>query len=198
MSHTDDGQGRFGWQRRMGEHYAYHQRSANRWVHFACIPIELFAIMAAFACLPSIQGVAPAMFGLAAVTVIYMMAEPVAGLLMGALLLGLYQLSLPLVQAFGWWVLPASVGLFALSFNIQMGLGHSRLEPGTEVEGGLNFEEFFRTRNPIPLLLIFFYHVVEIVLRLGYRPQLKDTIARHMQAEVKRLGYAAHEEAWPR
>lgn len=44
-------------------------------------------------------------------------------------------------------------------------------------------QEFHTTRNPIPLILIFYYHVVELVLLVGYKPELKKEIEKYTELE---------------
>lgn len=46
-----------------------------------------------------------------------------------------------------------------------------------------NIKEFYATRNVIPLLLIFYYHVVELVLMSGYKPELAKEIQHFTQKE---------------
>ena len=50
-----------------------------------------------------------------------------------------------------------------------------------------NVAELRRTKNPIPIVLVFYYHLVELLFAAGYRPALRDAVAVHTRAELERL-----------
>jgi hypothetical protein len=54
-------------------------------------------------------------------------------------------------------------------------VGHVVFEGGGD-DTEKNLAELRRTKNPIPILLVFYYHLVEILLAAGYRPRLKEEI----------------------
>ncbi len=66
-----------------------------------------------------------------------------------------------------------------------MRVGHGVFEGGRD-DTKRNVEELWRTRNPVPVLLIFFYHAVEVAFALGYRPDLAREVERHRQLERAR------------
>jgi hypothetical protein len=62
-------------------------------------------------------------------------------------------------------------------------------EPNTRDDTKKNMEEFHKTRNPIPLILIFYYHMVELVLLAGVKPELKKEIEKFTELEKKSTYY---------
>jgi uncharacterized membrane protein YGL010W len=178
------GRGAFGWKERMGIHQAYHLSAVNRLLHWICIPLELWSILVALS-LIRVGSVDLALLAILAVAPIYLATERVIGSLM------------VLVLFAGWWLahrafdgssaslaLISSVLLFAVTFGVQVRVGHGIFEGGRD-DTGKNLAELARTRNPIPLVLVFYYHLVELVLAAGYRPQLKREIDRFTLAELE-------------
>ena len=98
------------------------------------------------------------------------------------------------VGAACWWtahqVLPAqpaagaalALALFAITFGLQLGLGHRVFERGRD-DTAQNLAELSRTRNPVPILLVFYYHLVELFLAAGYRPGLARDLAAFTERE---------------
>ena len=175
----------FDWKRRMGRHEAYHQSAGNRAVHWICIPIELGALVFLFSAAPlPVKGLDLALVLIALLAPIYLLTEPLAGLLMVGFLVACHRLiaTAPLHGAGR-----AGLGalLFAVSFAVQVGIGHRFFERGRD-DTALNLAEFGATWNPIPLLLVPYYHLVEILLALGYRPSLKQEIAASTREELVR------------
>src|SRR5687768_6036726 len=107
--------GMFGWKRRMGVHEAYHTHPLNRWMHWQCIPLELWAVVK-LASLASFGSFDLALVLIAILAPIYVLAEPLLGSLMVGFLAGCWYVAT--------WVLPAqpiagaivAVIVFALSF----------------------------------------------------------------------------------
>jgi uncharacterized membrane protein YGL010W len=176
----------FDWKRRMGRHEAYHQSAGNRAVHWICIPIELAALVWLFSAVPlPIDGLDLAVVLIALLAPVYVLTEPLAGTLMVAYLAGCRLLAeaIPLHGAGR-----AGLGalLFVASFAVQVGIGHRVFERGRD-DTALNLAEFGATRNPAPLLLVPYYHLVEVLLAAGYRPRLRQEIAEATREELVRL-----------
>lgn len=173
--------GAFDWKRRMGVHEAYHQNAKNRFVHWVCIPLELLAVAALLAAIPLgplRDGALVALVGLAP---IYIATEPVLGALMIAFLAGCRWLgSLALDWSMG-GTLVGAVVLFAVTFAIQVRVGHGIFEDGRD-DTEQNLAELRRTKNPIPILLVFYYHLVELAFAVGYRPALRAEVERYTAA----------------
>jgi uncharacterized membrane protein YGL010W len=174
--------GAFGWKRRMGVHEAYHTHPLNRWMHWLCIPLELWAVVK-LASLASFGSFDLALVLITVLAPIYILAEPLLGSLMVGFLVGCWRLAT--------WLLPESpivgavvaVVVFAVTFGLQVAVGHGVFEQGRD-DTKANLEELARTKNPIPIVLVFFYHLVEIALAAGYRPALARAIRGHTEREV--------------
>ncbi|MGH2958725.1 MAG: hypothetical protein ACRDKE_03910 [Solirubrobacterales bacterium] len=177
--------GAFGWVRRMGIHFAYHQSTANRVIHAFFIPLELFALVLLTSQL-KIGGVAFALILLALLAPIYIATEPLIGSLMTALLLAMYALVTNLFPEPSWIAAGIAASIFASSFVVQTQVGHGVCEGGPD-DTDCNFAEFFETRNPVPLILVFYYHLVAAVLATGYRPELRRRIAQVRDSEIEAL-----------
>ena len=77
----------------------------------------------------------------------------------------------------------SGVVVFALGNVVQTRVGHS-FEPRGRDDTHINMAEFRRTMNPVPLVLIFYYHWVEIFFAFGYA---KDAHAEMAAARDKTL-----------
>jgi uncharacterized membrane protein YGL010W len=176
---------RFDWVRRMGVHEAYHRSSANRWMHWLCIPIELAGVvkMASLVPLGPIDLAWPAI-GL--VALVYLATDVVAGVLMLALLAGLHGVVALGTTGSMAGDLLASLILFVVPFVLQTRVGHGVFERGLD-DTAMNLAELRRTKDPIPILLVFEYHLVELLFAAGYRPALRSEMEAHRDAEVARL-----------
>jgi len=174
--------GRFQWLRRMGVHEAYHQSGPNRVIHWICIPIELFAFIRLLA-LPH-WGVAAGVAAL--VGVVYLMTDVLAGALMAALLGGLVAAARQVSVGARWLDALVAVAVFVLSFTVQTQLGHRVFERGVD-DTDKNITELRKTGNPIPIVLVFYYHLVEVLFALGYRPGLRAQVDAHTREELARL-----------
>ena len=69
------------------------------------------------------------------------------------------------------------MGIFAVALAIQVGIGHHILEPDGRDDAHINGEEFKRTKNPVPLVMVFFYHWCHLWFLMGYRPALREHIS---------------------
>ena len=173
----------------MGVHEAYHTHPLNRWMHWLCIPLELWAVVK-LASLVELGGIDLAMVLIAILAPVYVLAEPLLGAVMVAFLVGCWRVAT--------WVLPAqpivgaivAVVVFAASFGLQVAVGHGVFEAGRD-DTKQNLAELARTKNPIPIVLVFFYHLVEIALAAGYRPALAREIHGHTEREQTRMRAAA-------
>lgn len=175
---------RFDWVRRMGVHEAYHLHPTNRVIHWVCIPIELAAFVKLLAVIP-----APVDLALAAIMlvgVVYLLADVVAGACLTALLLVLRILVAPLTTGSAPADALAAVLVFAAAFTIQTRVGHGVFEHGID-DTEMNLAEFARTKNPIPLLLVFAYHAFELMFAVGYRPAISARVEEHRRAELARI-----------
>lgn len=181
---------RFDWVRRMGVHEAYHQSPRNRLIHWICIPVELFAVVLLLSAAP-FELALPV---IAAAGVVFVLAEPIAGALMTALLLLLRIVAFVTTTGVGWIDALVAIGLFAVAFVVQTRVGHGRFEAGRD-DTAMNLAELRRTRNPIPILLIFFYHLVELLFVAGWRPDLRRLVEVFTRSELSRIEAAAEEAA---
>jgi uncharacterized membrane protein YGL010W len=168
----------------MGVHEAYHLDPTNRLIHWLCIPVELAAVLKLLVLVP-----APVDLGLAAIAVIglvYCAADRVGGLVMILVLSALWLAATTLTS--GSVLVDASVaaGAFALAFVFQTRIGHGVYEHGLD-DTAMNLAELRRTRNPIPVLLVFYYHALELLFALGYRPELAATMHAHRARELARI-----------
>jgi uncharacterized membrane protein YGL010W len=174
--------GFFEWKRRMGVHEAYHRDAINRVVHWVCIPLELFAVVKLLTLVP----IGPMNAGLVAVCLVapvYLLTDALMGAAMVAIL-GAFAWSAPLVlPSHPFLAAGAAVVLFALTFGAQVGIGHRVYESGRD-DTEKNIAELRRTKNPIPILLVFYYHLVELFLASGYRPALARDIHAFTEREL--------------
>lgn len=180
-----DNRGVFDWKQRMGVHWAYHQNVTNRVVHFICIPFILLGIIKLISLLPEIADYEVTYLIILLMAPIFLLPELLSGICLIVLLA-----ILSIIAA----MLPAGLigGIIGLSsliipFIIQTQVGHKCFEIEGRDDTERNIKEFLQTKNPIPLLLIFYYHMVELLLLLGYRPKLKEEILFHMNNQTTRF-----------
>lgn len=176
--------GAFDWVRRMGVHEAYHLDRTNRIIHWVCIPIELAALLKLLAAVPA--PVDLALLAIALVGVVYLAAELATGALMILLLLALRVLVLPLTTGAPIVDVTIATLTFVAAFVFQTRVGHGVFERGID-DTEMNLAELARTRNPIPILLVFAYHALELLFALGYRSTLRHDMERHRAAELARI-----------
>lgn len=174
----------FDWVRRMGVHEAYHLDPTNRLIHWVCIPIQLAAVLKLLALMP-----VPVDLGLVAIVlvgIVYVRADLLGGGSMVALLLALRALVAPLTSGFTVLDAGLAAATFAAAFVFQTRVGHGIFERGVD-DTAMNLAELARTKNPIPIVLVFAYHALELLFALGYRPALRDTIEHYRSGELARM-----------
>lgn len=169
--------GAFDWKRRMGVHEAYHRDFNNRVVHWVCIPSELIAVAALLAAIPLGPARDAALVAVILLAPIYVATEPLLGALMIGFLAGCRWLSLQALAVSVPATVIGAIVLFAVTFAVQIRIGHGVFEAGRD-DTEQNIEELRRTRNPIPILLVFYYHLVELAFAVGYRPALRADVER--------------------
>ena len=177
--------GRFEWIRRMGVHEAYHQATANRWVHWLCIPIELFAVVKLLT-LVRLGPVDLAWVALAAIGLIYLATDLFAGALMIVFLAGLRFGAVQVSSGTAWLDAVIALGVFVVFFVVQTRVGHGVYENGID-DTEQNLAELRKTKNPVPILLVFYYHLLELLFAVGYRPGLRDAVNAHTQLELAKI-----------
>jgi uncharacterized membrane protein YGL010W len=168
----------------MGVHEAYHRDPINRVIHWVCIPIELAAVVKLLGSIP-----APVDLGLVAITlvgVLYVLADVGAGAGMTLLLLGLRALVTPLTTGSTPLDALLAIVVFGAAFVVQTRVGHGVFERGID-DTEMNLAELARTKNPIPILLVFAYHSLELLFAVGYRPALRARVDRHRSGELARI-----------
>jgi uncharacterized membrane protein YGL010W len=179
------GMSRFDWVRRMGVHEAYHLSRTNRIIHWICIPLQLFAVvwLLSLVRLGPIDLAVPAILAAGAV---FVAADFLVGVLMTMALAGFWLFAHQL--AAGSLALDAGLaaGLFGAALLFQTQVGHGHYEQGVD-DTAKNLAELRRTKNPIPILLVFAYHLVEILFALGYRRDLKREVEDEREAERRRI-----------
>lgn len=168
----------------MGVHEAYHLDPTNRLIHWICIPIELAAVVKLLAVIPAPIDLGILTIGLAGV--VYLLADTLAGAGMVALLLALRAVVAPLTTESAMLDALLASAVFAAAFTIQTRVGHGVFEHGID-DTEMNLAEFARTRNPIPLLLVFAYHGLELLFAAGYRPALAAEVEKHRRSELARI-----------
>jgi uncharacterized membrane protein YGL010W len=168
----------------MGVHEAYHLDPTNRIIHWICIPIELCAVLKLLAAVPGPFDLG--LLALLSVATVYLATDLVAGTLMTVLLLALRALATAVTT--GSPALDAVVALvtFVAAFVFQTRVGHGIFEQEID-DTEKNLAELRRTGNPIPILLVFYYHLLELLFAAGYRPALRDAIERHRADELRRI-----------
>ncbi len=168
----------------MGVHEAYHLDPVNRIIHWVCIPIELAAALKLLAMVPA--PVDPALLAIALIALVYLRVDLGAGALMVALLLALRAAVLSLTTGHVLVDGALAVATFAAAFVFQTRVGHGIFERGID-DTAHNVAELRRTGNPIPILLVFYYHALELLFAAGYRPALRRAMETHRAAELPRI-----------
>jgi uncharacterized membrane protein YGL010W len=168
----------------MGVHEAYHLDPTNRLIHWLCIPLELAAVVKLLVLVP-----APFDLGLVAIGAIgllYCAADRVGGLVMVLLLLALWLAATRVTSGSALIDAGVAASAFALAFVFQTRVGHGVYEHGLD-DTAMNLAELRRTGNPIPVLLVFYYHALELLFAVGYRPEMAATMHAHRSRELARI-----------
>lgn len=157
---------RFEWTERMGRHLAYHESVVNKVVHLLCIPLQLWGVVHLLANVPYLGAA-----GLVALlSPLFVLCDVLTG---ASFAVFLVLLSVVASDAHVLW----GPTLFVCANVFQTRVGHA-FEEGGRDDTALNMAEFKRSRNPIPLLLIFYYHWVEVFLWFGYAPDVRAEVQR--------------------
>jgi uncharacterized membrane protein YGL010W len=113
----------------------------------------------------------------------------ICGLTFSGFLLVLRVIVLQTFYYLGWnssWSLAClSVAVFVVSNLIQTKIGHRFFEPLGRDDTNKNLSEFASSKNVVPLLLIFYYHWVELLFLIGYKPELKQEIMEYRDEYIK-------------
>lgn len=164
----------------MGQHFAYHYNLINREIHFAMIPLELMGflcIVGAFPLvftLPQLLGTCQTLALIVVASVIYVRTDMFCGGSFAVFLIllhtALYAILGALNIAPGWPQLLFGIMTFLIPNQIQTRIGHAKFEPQGRDDTELNLTEFAHTGRVVPILLIFYYHWVELAFICGYNP----------------------------
>ncbi len=161
----------FDWTGRMGVHQTYHRNVLNKVVHGICIPLQLWGAVHLLSALLN------PFFVVLLLSPLYMLCDVAAGVSFAALLVVLGFVARDAHFLWG----PV---LFVVANLVQTKLGHA-LEEECRDDTQKNIAEFKQTKNPVPLLLIFFYHWVELFFLFGYKPELKQEVDRAQRDHEK-------------
>eukprot|EP01006_Ploeotia_vitrea_P010751 TRINITY_DN27987_c0_g1_i1.p1 TRINITY_DN27987_c0_g1~~TRINITY_DN27987_c0_g1_i1.p1 ORF type:complete len:312 (-),score=129.61 TRINITY_DN27987_c0_g1_i1:61-996(-) len=77
--------------------------------------------------------------------------------------------------------------LFLGALFAQVIIGHGFFEDDAADDTADNLREFRATLNPVPLLLIYWYHLVDLMMLLGYKPVLREHIEMLTHEQVPHL-----------
>ncbi|MGB3773120.1 MAG: hypothetical protein WBA00_18440 [Rhodococcus sp. (in: high G+C Gram-positive bacteria)] len=157
----------------------------NRVVHWVCIPIEMAAVLG----LLSMIRMGPVDGGIVAVLVLgalYVATDVVLGTVWTSALFGLWFLSRSVLDGRPVWVAVVPVALFAVTFATQLVVGHRIGERGLD-DTSMNLFCARSDRNVVPLLLVFYYHVVELAFMAGYRPDVRAQVDAVTRREIERI-----------
>lgn len=174
----------FDWVRRMGVHEAHHLDPTNRLIHWICIPLQLGAVVKLLTLVPAPVDLALAVIAL--VGVLYLVVDVAGGAAMIGLLLGLRALAPMLGTGTPWQDALAATLVFTAAFVFQTRVGHGVFERGID-DTAMNLSELRRTGNPIPILLIFAYHALELLFAAGYRPEIAAAMHAHRATALASL-----------
>ena len=161
------------WTTRMGNHDAFHQSIPNKLIHALMIPVQLWGIVHLVSAL-----INPLWF-LLAISPVYVLCDAVSG---ASFVLFLYIISFIRSDTHFLW----GAVMFVVANLIQTKIGHS-FEIGGRDDTAINIAELKKTKNPVPTLLIFYYHWVEAFLMFGYRSDIKLEVARARAEQLKRF-----------
>jgi uncharacterized membrane protein YGL010W len=81
---------------------------------------------------------------------------------------------------FGIYEMSLALTIFVVTFSIQVGVGHMIFEEGRD-DTEQNIGEFLRTWNPIYISCIPFYHHMEIIFMLGFRPRIYRNVKSYQR-----------------
>lgn len=179
------GNGRFDWLYRMGVHEAYHLDARNRLIHWLCIPLELWSVLK-LGTLIQFMGLNLGFVLFLAASAVYIAADVVMGMAMAFFLFILLCVCVYLDLGPVWAEAMLAVVVFSASFLVQTKVGHDVFQAGVD-DTRQNLEELKQSKNPIPILLIFFYHLVEIFFALGFRKDLRAQVEAFRDLEATKI-----------
>ena len=193
----------FNWEQRMGIHFAHHQSKANVMLHSITVPFIVFGfllLLQQFKLLEISDGGFQIDLGLVfcVLTIpVWYQTDPLCGSTFSILLFAIHYVASILFP-------PSSsasddynnivYGLLLLlgSIIVQIQVGHGLLESNSQYDDAntnrLDLSEIMHRvfKNPIPVLLVLYYHWIDMFLLLGYKPELRqriDTYAKqHLQS----------------
>ena len=180
----DTVKGRFDWIERMGVHEAYHQNPINRWIHWICIPLELWSIIK-FLSLIRFADYNLALLVVLVVSLIYILVDLVAGMAMTFFLFIMLTSAVYINMGALWKEILFSVLVFVASFLFQTKIGHGIFEKGVD-DTTRNIDEFKKNKDPIPMILIFYYHFLQILFSFGYRTDLFTQMKNYRNLEMEK------------
>lgn len=182
------------WHYRMGKHESVHMNPYNRFIHWFCIPCQIFSTCLVFSSISLNRSIVDngaltipvnlSLFVIAGLCALYSYMDVIGGILTILLwtpllccanfihhnsLLGDYEIVVGLL-------------LFVSTFSVQVGVGHFIFEEGRD-DTEQNIGEFLATWNPIYISCIPFYHHMEIVFNMGLRKEVCAIVQSHQRAE---------------
>jgi hypothetical protein len=154
------------------------QSLPNKIIHGIMIPLQLWGVLHLVSFFLRALALSSIWF-LLAVAPVFLLCDWVIG---GSFVVFLFVLTLVEPRTHVLW----GPAVFVAANLFQTKIGHSLEERGRD-DTALNLAEFKRTRNPIPLMLIFFYHWAEIWFLAGYRKDLAAEVARAREATKRQF-----------
>eukprot|EP01063_Lacrimia_lanifica_P008305 TRINITY_DN15374_c0_g1_i1.p1 TRINITY_DN15374_c0_g1~~TRINITY_DN15374_c0_g1_i1.p1 ORF type:complete len:217 (+),score=87.30 TRINITY_DN15374_c0_g1_i1:61-711(+) len=188
--------GAFEWRRRMGVHMAYHTSQVNEALHKLLIPVQVFAILRVLSAVVLFEARAGLPVDLAVVFIVataplYLCADVAAGALYVVMqvLLWMDRGAVPLYAA------PL---LFVGALLVQTQIGHRFFEPQGRDDTRDNLAEFGkRGYNPVPLLLVYFYHTVDLLFISGYGAEQLKVVESYKRKHLSTLEKGAQPRKVP-
>jgi uncharacterized membrane protein YGL010W len=179
-AHAQDHCGVFHWKRRMGVHMAFHRAPSNIAIHALWSLVNAWALLLiAYPLKLPALGLDGALLLLGAGFVLYALIDVTTAVLASAAY-GVGYLACPLVMSMvgGSALAMVSLGvlLTVVALAIQVYIGHGIAERGID-DARDNFQELFRTGNPVYVMLLPAYTYLDLLFRLGYRRDVARFVA---------------------
>jgi len=167
----------------MGAHLAYHQNPINKSIHFLCIPVILFGIIKLLSMIPMFGAWDASIWLIIFLSPVFLLPDVISGLCFILLMLIIRFLALEIPTGF----VGVVIGIISVisAFLVQTQVGHKLFEADARDDTEENITAFRLSKNPIPLLLIFHYHMIELLMMLGYRPKLRNEIDHYTKLKTK-------------
>lgn len=162
-------QGVFSWKRRYAIHRMYHKSIANQITHFIGTPLQLFSFIKLFS-LFNFNGTALGtgcnlgLLFIAFLAFVYCRIHLFIGLFVTVYLVLSWYVASYILWSSLWYVnILIAAAFFILGVLIQVGVGHKILQKQkTNLE--TEFAEFFQTRDPMIIILIFFFPFLDLFM----------------------------------